>query len=136
MTKIFSKIKPTTLLHIIVTREDFITKGRKDIVSPGEFLQCALLTMPAGKTFLPHRHIWKEAPKNFIVQESWIVIKGKVKCTLYDLDNSVLKEVMLKAGELSLTIQGGHNYEIMQDAEVIEFKNGPYYGQKLDKVLI
>lgn len=135
MTKIFSKSKPGTLLHIIVNREDF-TKGRKDIVSPGEFLQCAVLTMPKGKTFLPHRHIWKEGPKNFIVQESWVILKGRVKCILYDLDNSVLQEVELKAGEMSLTIQGGHNYEIMADAEILEFKNGPYYGQKLDKVLI
>lgn len=135
MTKIFSKIKPTTLLHIIINREDF-TKGRKDVVSPGEFLQCALLTMPKGKTFLPHRHIWKAGPKDFIVQESWVIIKGRVKCILYDLDDSVLQEVMLKAGEMSLTIQGGHNYEIMADAEIIEFKNGPYLGQKMDKVLI
>jgi hypothetical protein len=135
MTKIYSNIKPGTLLHIIVNREDF-TKGRKDVVSPSEFLQCAILTMPAGKTFMPHRHIWKEGPKNLIVQESWVILKGRVKCILYDLDDTILKEIILKAGEMSLTIQGGHNYQIMQDAEVIEFKNGPYLGQKLDKILI
>lgn len=135
MNKIYSKINPSKLLHIIVNREDF-TKGRKDLVNASEFLQCAILNMPAGKTFLPHKHIWKEGPKKFIVQESWIVLKGKVKAILYDLDNSIVDTVVLKSGELSLTIQGGHNYEILQDAQVIEFKNGPYKGQEMDKELI
>jgi len=35
---------------------------------------------------------------------------------------------------LSITLYGGHTYEIMEDDTlVLEFKSGPYYGQKLDK---
>ena len=38
--------------------------------------------MEEGKTFKPHKHIWKNRTRDVIAQESWVVIQGKVKCTL------------------------------------------------------
>ena len=36
-----------------------------------------------------------------------------------------------------MTFQGGHNYEILEEnTRVLEYKTGPYYGQKLDKVFV
>ena len=58
MEKIYSKIEPDKLLHIVVRKED-ITPGRQDIVPEEHFIQCSILNMPKDKTFRPHRHIWK-----------------------------------------------------------------------------
>lgn len=136
MIKYFSKIDPQKLLHVVVRKED-LTPGRVEVVPEDNFIQCALLNMEKGKTFKPHRHIFKERTRNVIAQESWIVIQGSVKCTFYDLDNSVLVEPILNPGDASFTLEGGHTYTILEDNTLVyEYKTGPYEGQALDKTFL
>ena len=135
MEKIYSKID-NRLLHIVNRLEDIT--GRNDIIPSNNFIQCATLKMEKGKTFDPHKHITKNRhyPEQ-IAQESWVVIKGSVKCILYDLDNTIIAEPILKAGDASFTLYGGHTYKILEDNTVVyEYKTGPYEGQELDKTFI
>ena len=132
---IYSNINTTQILHIIQRKRD-IMDGRADLVEDTQFIQCAAMRMQAGLTFKPHRHIMYPRSEVYITQESWVVISGCVKVMLYDLDNSLLHEDILEAGDISITLQGGHNYLIMQDAVVYEFKTGPYLGQNHDKTFI
>jgi cupin fold WbuC family metalloprotein len=94
--------------------------------------------MEKGKTFPPHRHIKKERYYNKqIAQESWVVIKGSVKCILYDIDDTIIATPILYPGDASFTLEGGHTYEILEeDTIVYEYKTGPYEGQELDKRFI
>ena len=136
MENFYSKIEPGKLLHMVVRKED-ILPGRKDVVSEENFIQCSILNMEKDKTFKPHRHIWKERTRNVIAQESWIVVQGSVKCTFYDLDNTVLAEPVLNVGDASFTLEGGHNYLILEDDTLVyEYKTGPYEGQAMDKTFI
>jgi hypothetical protein len=136
MEKIYSKIDPDKLLHIVVRKED-ILPGRQDIVPEENFIQCSILNMPKDKTFKPHKHIWKERTRNVIAQESWIVIRGRVQCTFYDLDDSIIATPVLEVGDASFTLEGGHNYLILEDDTLVyEYKTGPYEGQALDKTFI
>jgi cupin fold WbuC family metalloprotein len=136
MEKIYSKIEPNKLLHIIV-RKDEIKNGRLDIVPEDNFIQCSILNLEKNKTFRPHKHIWKERNRNVIAQESWIVIEGSVKCIFYDLDNTIISEPILKSGDASFTLEGGHNYLILEDNTLVyEYKTGPYEGQIFDKTFI
>ena len=136
MEKIYSKADPGALLHMIVRKADMLP-GRQDVVPEENFIQCSILNMQEGKTFKPHKHIWKERTRNVIAQESWIVIQGKVKCIFYDLDNTVIAERILEPGDASFTLEGGHNYLILEDNTLVyEYKTGPYEGQALDKVFI
>jgi len=136
MEKIYSKVEPGLLLHIINRLED-ITPGRQDLSETKEFLQISTLNLENGKTFYPHKHIWKVVEPKAIAQESWIIIKGKVKAILYDINDVILSEVILTPGDLSMTFYGGHNYEIMEDGSLIyEVKTGPYFGVEMDKVPI
>ena len=136
MIKIFSNIQPDKLLHIIVKKED-LTPGRTEVVQENNFIQCALLNMEKGKTFKPHRHIWKKRTRDIIAQESWVVIQGKVKYIFYDLDNTIISTPILNPGDASFTLEGGHTYEILEeDTLVYDYKTGPYEGQKLDKKFI
>jgi hypothetical protein len=142
MKKIYSKQDPEKLLHIICRGDKlgFQTKlegGRVDVAPENQFLQAAAIKMNAGKTFKPHRHIWKEGEKEVIAQESWVVISGSVRATLYDLDDSILSEEQLTPGDLSMTFEGGHNYMATQpNTFVYEFKTGPYKGIENDKTFI
>jgi cupin fold WbuC family metalloprotein len=136
MEKIYSKIDPNKLLHVIVRKED-LTPGRVEVVPKDHFIQCALLNMEKGKTFKPHKHIWKERTRNVIAQESWIVIQGSVKCIFYDIDDQLIATPILHPGDASFTLEGGHNYEIQEDNTLVyEYKTGPYEGQALDKIFI
>lgn len=136
MLKIYSKVNPDVLLHIVNRGEDI--NGRTDIISEDQFLQLATLRLPIGTTFRPHQHVWKPTPKETcIAQESWVVIQGTVKVTFYDTDGTMLCEETLRRGDASVTLQGGHTYEIMEnDTVVYEYKTGPYQGQDLDKAFI
>ena len=136
MEKIYSKVDPNKLLHIIV-RVDDMKPGREDIVSPEHFIQCSMLNLEEGKTFRPHKHIWKERTRDVIAQESWIVVKGSVKCIFYDIDDQVIAEPILYPGDASFTLEGGHNYLILEDNTLVyEYKTGPYEGQALDKTFL
>ena len=136
MEKIYSKVDPSKLLHLIVRKEE-ITPGRQDIVPEENFIQCSILNMEKGKTFRPHKHIWKERTRNVIAQESWIVIQGSVKCIFYDIDNNIIAEPILYPGDASFTLEGGHNYLILEDNTLVyEYKTGPYEGHALDKTFL
>ncbi len=136
MEKIYSKIDKNKLLHII-TRFNDISIGRRDLSDPVEFLQIATINMEKGKTFFPHKHIWSDTRPTKIPQESWIVIKGSVKVTLYDTNDKIIKEDILMPGDASITFYGGHNYESLEENTIVyEVKTGPYLGLELDKVKI
>tara|TARA_R110000824_G_C14941416_1_gene649871 strand:+ start:93 stop:509 length:417 start_codon:yes stop_codon:yes gene_type:complete len=136
MRKIYSKVEPSKLLHIIVRKNDLV-KGRTEVVSEEHFIQCALLNMEKDKTFKPHKHIWKNRTRDVIAQESWVVIQGKVKCTFFDIDDNIIEEPILESGDASFTLEGGHTYTILEDDTLVyEYKTGPYEGQELDKVFI
>ena len=109
-----------------------------ELIPDDNFIQCATLKMKKGKTFEPHKHITKDRhhPEQ-IAQESWVIIKGKVKCIFYDLDDTIISTPILEAGDASFTLYGGHTYEILEeDTIVYEYKTGPYEGVKLDKIYI
>jgi hypothetical protein len=117
---------------------DVNQKHREDIIPEDNFIQCSFLKMNNGKTFPAHKHIKKERHyQEQIAQESWIVIKGKVKAILYDLDDTIISEEILYPGDASFTLEGGHTYEILEDDTVVyEYKTGPYEGQEFDKVFL
>jgi cupin fold WbuC family metalloprotein len=136
MEKIYSKVEPNKLLHIINRLHEI--KEREEIVPENNFIQCATLKMDKDKTFKPHKHITKNRHySEQIAQESWVVIKGSVKCIFYDIDDTIIAEPILKAGDASFTLYGGHTYLILEDDTVVyEYKTGPYEGQKLDKTFL
>jgi hypothetical protein len=131
MEKIYSKLQPGVLLHLINRLNEI--NGRTDVAPVEEFLQLATLKMQKGQTFKAHKHITLVKETN-IAQESWIVVRGSVKCIFYDLDDTIIAEPVLKPGDCSMTFRGGHNYLILEDDTIVyEYKTGPYLGQQFDK---
>ena len=135
MERIFSKVEEGKLLHIILRKEDVDTQ-RLNVVDDDQFLQLAAMRLPKGKTFAPHKHVFYEKTTT-IAQESWVVVSGKVKALLYDLNDKKIAEPILNAGDVSITLYGGHTYEIMADDTLVyEYKTGPYLGPEKDKEFI
>lgn len=140
MEIIYSRIEEGRALHLIKRLSEIEQQSvdRVDIVDPNNFIQCSALNMKKGKTFKPHKHIFKERThKKQISQESWVVIRGSVRCIFYDIDDSIIAEPILCVGDASFTLGGGHTYQIIEDNTIVyEYKTGPYEGQKMDKVFL
>ena len=135
MKRIFSEIESGKLLHFVVTPASF--GAREELIDPREVLQLSCQAIPAGSSFRAHRHIPKQVEiQEITAQESWVVLSGRVLATFFDTDDTPLASVILSAGDVSVSLSGGHGYEILEDAKVLEFKTGPYLGQALDKVFI
>jgi hypothetical protein len=134
MEKFYSRIESGVLLHLVYRLAD--VERRTNIVPDDEFLQLASMRLKKDQTFKAHKHVTLEK-KTTLTQESWLVVKGSVKCLLYDLDDNIIAEPVLYPGDCSITFRGGHNYLILEnDTIVYEYKTGPYLGQKLDKVFL
>ena len=118
-------------LHI-VQRLDLVPlipaseQGRADLVDPNEGLQVAVINQDAGKKYAAHRHLprAREIPQT---QESWVVVSGKVRVSIFDLDGKLLEKTVIGAGDCSITLRGGHGYEILKDNTIVfEFKLGSF----------
>lgn len=134
MEAFYSKIENGKLLHA-VCRGSSLNENRVNFTDHSEFLQIAGLRLSSGDTFRPHKHLPLDRTTS-ITQESWVVIRGVVIASLFDIDDSLLADVPLQAGDLSVTFYGGHTYRCVEDALVYEFKTGPYLGVERDKVFI
>lgn len=133
MKKIYSKLEPEKLLHIIFNLND--TDETSVIIPDDNFLQCIVMKKDVGTKFRDHKHIYKKIDYDSVIaQESWFVFKGKIKVYHYDLDDTLLGTHELTNGDINITLFGGHTFEVLEnDTIVLEHKNGPYYGQTLDK---
>lgn len=137
MKQIISKVNQTQILHIIHRKEDF-EKKRIDLINDDNFLQCSSIIGAADTIFEPHKHLWNENNfNNRIAQEAWVVIKGAVEVFYYDINDSFITSEIIKEGDVTITLGGGHSYKIIEDQTLIyEFKTGPYEGTEKDKVYI
>jgi hypothetical protein len=133
--KIYSRVNPEKLLHIVYYREKIINE-REEIIEPNNTLQLSSLNLKKGKKFRPHQHIWKQGPERVIAQESWCLISGEVEVSYFDTDGKLLAKVRIYPGDVSITLEGGHTYECIEDAIVYEYKTGPYTGVDNDKVFL
>ena len=44
------------------------------------------------------------------------------------INSNISKAGILKAGDVILLIKGGHGFEVLEELEMIEVKQGPYAG--------
>lgn len=107
-------------------------KGSTPQTSPQEPVGILTFKHSKGAHFAAHKHQPK-IRKTHQLQECFIVRKGKIAIRLYGQDNKFFKTITLGAGELYLTMSGGHEISVLEDCEVFEVKNGPY---SQDKVFI
>ena len=47
----------------------------------------------------------------------------------YDSDQCYLESRILEAGDVILLATGGHGFEVLEEIEMIEVKQGPYAGE-------
>ena len=79
-----------------------------------------------GEMIRPHRHIPVTVERKETLKEVLYIEKGKVKITFYTDDWKEIGSRTLKAGDMVMLISGGHGFEMLEETEMIEIKQGPY----------
>ena len=82
---------------------------------------------PAGKVIEPHLHNPVRREIHY-TQEVLILKAGRMRVDFYDHDRNYLESRVLVAGDVILLIEGGHGFEVLEEVEMIEVKQGPYVG--------
>lgn len=116
----------------IIIRNDFQREG-VHFLTPHTFSQqLAYMKHPQGKIISPHLH--NPVPREIhFTKEVLFLRKGRLRVDFYDDDRNYLESRMLGTGDVILLSDGGHGFEVMEEIEMIEVKQGPYAGD-LDKV--
>jgi hypothetical protein len=132
MEKVYSRINKNRLLHTISKKID-LDKNRSDITDPSLPLQVSRVNLKSSKV-KAHSHKPKLFLKKKIEQnECWIVLKGTINVSLFDIDKTNIKNTTLGKGSILITRGGGHSInKSSTDSELIEIKLGPYNGNDLD----
>jgi len=118
----------------IVFRKDSHLKGSV-FLTPDEYtLQLGVLQHPKGTILKDHKHNPKIKYHVNTTQEFLYIEKGKVRVKFFDNHWKLIDKVILKHGDFMLHVSGGHGFEILEDAKMIEIKQGPYPGDKNAKV--
>lgn len=118
------------LLAIIVTR-DFKTLGI-EFFTPDDFSQqLAYIHRPKDYFITPHIHNEVNRSVN-LTNEVLFIKSGKLRVDFYDDDRNYLESRILEKDDIILLCHGGHGFEMLEDTEIIEVKQGPYAGD-MDK---
>jgi len=116
------------LLAIIIPRT-FNKPGIHFFTSDDLTQQLAFMRHPAGKEIEPHLH--NPVPREVLfTQEVLFIRRGKLRVDFYDDDRNYLESRILEAGDAILLATGGHGFEVLEELEMIEVKQGPYAGDR------
>lgn len=89
--------------------------------------QLAYMRHPAGKLIPAHGH--NPVPREVQYTHEVLVIKrGKLRVDFYDDGAAYLESRILGTGDVILLVGGGHGFEILEETEMFEVKQGPYAG--------
>ncbi|MNK49716.1 hypothetical protein D3C87_685790 [compost metagenome] len=126
----YVKYKENTLAIIIKAA---YKKEGISFFTPGDFSQqLGYMNRPKGYVIEPHVHNLVER-RVTLTQEVLYVKTGKVRVDFYNDDQNYLESRIVETGDVILLAAGGHGFEILENTEMIEIKQGPYCGDE-DKV--
>ena len=98
--------------------------------TPDDFSQqLAYMNRPTGYVIQPHVHnpVTREVE---YTKEVLFIRSGRLRIDFYDDEQNYLESRILSAGDVVLLALGGHGFEMLEDSEIIEVKQGPYAGDK------
>ena len=124
------------ILAQIVRKEETLKPGLNFFSQSDEKIQIAIWNHEKNKVLDAHIH--NPIPRQTIgTQEIIFVVSGRLHFDIYDDAGMLIFEGDLYQGDILICIQGGHGYKILDSGtQILEIKNGPYFGVELDKSLI
>lgn len=116
-------------LLAIIIRNEYSANGIH-FFTPDDFSQqLGYMNREKGYQIPPHVH--NPVKREVLWTQEVLVIKsGKIRVDFYDDAKSYIKSSILNKGDIILLATGGHGFEMIEDSEIIEVKQGPYCGDQ------
>lgn len=125
------EIRDKGQLLAIIIRNEFDKPGIS-FVTPNDFSQqLAYMHHPAGKIIEPHVHNPVKREISY-TQEVLLIKRGRLRVDFYTDAREYLHSRVLKAGDVILLATAGHGFEVLEEVQMFEVKQGPYAGE-MDK---
>ncbi len=103
---------------------DFLTGGDAPF-------QIALMGHGKGHVIQPHEHL--PAERRVVgTSEALLIRRGRLRVDFYDAGRKIACSRELSAGDVAILFGGAHGFEVLDDLDMMEIKQGPYLGE-LDK---
>ncbi len=117
------------LLYAIILRASHDEPGIQ-FFTPNEYSQqLASMSYQPGKVIPAHTH--NPVPREVShTQETLFIRKGSVRVDFYTQQREYRTSRVLGAGDVILLIAGGHGFEVLEELNMIEVKQGPYTGEQ------
>ncbi len=105
--------------------------GTWPLTAGTEALQVLSLKHPRGTTIAAHYHV----PTHRVtedLQKCVVVLKGVIELRLYGQDRYFFRSLSLHSGEFFVLLRGAWEVAVIEDAEFLEFKNGPFKDDRVN----
>jgi hypothetical protein len=113
----------------LVVRSTFRVNGLSFLTEESSALQVGYMTRPIGEVIVAHVH--EPIVRNIVgTQEVLVIQEGKVRLDLFSHSRQYVASVTLNEGDLVLLSEGGHGIEVIEEARIIEVKQGPFVDGK------
>jgi len=130
---VIERIEHAGELLALVMRDGYEPEGINFITDADNPLQLGVLVHRQGFQIKPHIHLPLSVNINQI-QEVLHIDSGKIAARFYDSQGEEVASTVVNCGDTILLVSGGHGFDILEDAKIIEVKQGPYRGVAEDKV--
>jgi len=111
----------------ILIRSGFQSDGIRFFTPDDLSQQLAYMHHPAGKIIDAHVH--NPVPRQVhFTQEVLFIKRGKLRVDFYDQNQVYLESRVLESGDVLLLVSGGHGFEVLEEVEMFEVKQGPHVG--------
>jgi hypothetical protein len=114
-------------LLAIIVRGGFDEPGIQFFTPNNLSQQLASMSYRAGRVIPAHTHnpVTREVT---YTQETLFIRKGKVRVDFFTDARKYVTSRILCAGDVILLVSGGHGFEILEELNMVEVKQGPYAG--------
>ncbi len=126
------KIVVKNITLAIIISSSYKRDGIEFFSDENDSQQLGYMNRPEGYVIAPHRH--NIVPRQVhLTQEVLLIKSGKVRVDFYDNEQKYIQSAVLNKGDVILLADGGHGFEMLEESQIIEIKQGPYCGER-DKV--
>ena len=116
----------------LIIRSEYRSSGIEFFTPDSYSQQIGYMNRPCGYVIPPHVHNPVTREVHF-TKEVLFVRSGRLRVDFYSDDQTYLESALLDQGDVILLAFGGHGFEMLEDSEIIEVKQGPYAGES-DKI--
>ena len=125
-------IKFQEITLAIIIRNNYSRDGIEFFTDNTYSQQLGYMNRPKNYIIQPHRH--NLVSRSVLLTQEVLFIKtGKLRVDFYNDEQIYIESKIIEKGDIILLAAGGHGFEMLENSEIIEVKQGPYIAEQ-DKI--